>query len=292
MIQEERLMDYMDDGNVRDFSISRKKRESGFFMAELHCHSYYELFYLAAGNCRMFLDHSIYYVVPGDVVLIEPKRLHRTVYEASPVTERVAVCFSGKVLREMEVLCGEAAVRDAASTFKTGVLPEHIPYVEELFRRMEAEEARKDGYSELLKSAYLMELLAFLERNRRAAPDLPQKLNETEEAIQKAAGYMYYHYSEPLTLEKMADMVHMSPTYFSKKFRRVAGLGFKEYLSHIRVEAAARRLLEGGETVTEVAMACGYSDGNYFGDAFRKAKGLSPNQYRKKARNQTFGENP
>ena len=69
---------------------------------------------------------------------------------------------------------------------------------------------------------------------------------------------------------------------FSKKFHRLTGFGFKEYLTHVRIQAAAEQLLSGKQSVTEVALNCGYSDGNYFGDAFRKIKGMSPNQFRKK----------
>ena len=289
-LQETELPDqWKDDGAIRDFSITRKRRESGFSMAAPHYHSYYELFYLSAGNCRMFIDHSIYYVVPGDVVLIEPRRLHQTTYESDAVTERIAVCFSKDILERMAGLCPEEAVKQAAVTFKTAVRPENAPYIENLFQKMENEDKRMDAYADMLKYNYLMELLAFLERNRRQEPAILPQLNETEAAIQEAAGYMYYHYGQQLTLEELAGMVHMSPTYFSKKFRRVTGFGYKEYQTHIRIEAAARKLLEEKCTVTEAALACGFSDGNYFGDAFRKAKGLSPSQYRKNAGNQTFG---
>ena len=44
-------------------------------------------------------------------------------------------------------------------------------------------------------------------------------------------------------------------------------------------------LLETNRSITDIAFECGFNDSNYFGDAFRKAKGISPHKYRK---NETF----
>ena len=60
---------------------SRKRRPVDFSMTVDHSHGYYELFYLAAGRCRIFLNHTIYHLEPGDLILIEPQALHRTIYQ-------------------------------------------------------------------------------------------------------------------------------------------------------------------------------------------------------------------
>ena len=57
-------------------------------------------------------------------------------------------------------------------------------------------------------------------------------------------------------------------------------MGFKEYLLNVRIKDACRRLLETNESITEIAFGCGFNDSNYFGDAFRRIKGISPNKYR------------
>ena len=58
-------------------------------------------------------------------------------------------------------------------------------------------------------------------------------------------------------------------------------LCFKEYLNYIRVQKASDMLRNTDLSVTGVAMACGFSDGNYFGDVFRRLTGVSPREYRK-----------
>ena len=53
----------------------------------------------------------------------------------------------------------------------------------------------------MLKSGYLLELLAFLSREGKRT-GIPEQLNETELEIQRAANYLYSHYSEPLSLSE------------------------------------------------------------------------------------------
>lgn len=269
-----------------EIQITRKKREQGFFMENSHSHPDYELFYLTSGTCRMFIGHSIYYVTAGDFIFVRPGQSHRTTYESSPVAERVAIGFFEPVIEMMKAMCGEEGMQKAINASKITIPREYNGCVEKLFQKMEAEEKRKDSYSRMLKIGNLLELFALLGRVGEKA-GIPESLNETETAIQEAANYLYSHYQEPLTLNDMAQMAHMSSAYFSKKFHRLTGFGFKEYLTHVRIQAAAEKLLSGTQSVTEVALSCGYSDGNYFGDAFRRIKGVSPSQFRKEKQAQS-----
>ncbi len=264
---------------------TRRKREQGFSMKDAHSHRMYELFYLTSGTCRVFIGHSIYYVNAGDFILIKPGQIHRTTYESSPIAERITIEFLEQTVTLMGKFCSQTEMDMLFNTVKIAIPPKRRFFAEELFQKIEEEGRKTDGYSALLQEGYLLELLAFL--GREGIGDcISGTLDETEREIQKAADYLYLHYSEVLSLTKMAERAHMSPAYFSRKFHKLTGFGFKEYLTHVRIEEATKMLASGTQSVTEVALSCGYSDGNYFGDVFRKIKGVSPKQYRKQA--QTF----
>ena len=72
-----------------------------------------------------------------------------------------------------------------------------------------------------------------------------------------------------------------SPNYLSRKFKEAVGVGVHEYIVFIRLQNAANELLSTKDTITEIALRCGFSDGNYFKDAFKKKYGLTPRDYRK-----------
>jgi AraC family transcriptional regulator len=85
--------------------------------------------------------------------------------------------------------------------------------------------------------------------------------------------------SEDLTVRKMAQAVQMDPTNFAKKFRSATGSAPFAYLTERRMERA-RQLLRGKMSVTDVALAVGYSNPSKFAEAFRRKIGHSPAAWR------------
>ena len=67
----------------------------------------------------------------------------------------------------------------------------------------------------------------------------------------------------------------------SQKFREAAGVSVHEYLVFIRLQRAALELMTTDDSVTDIALRCGFSGGNYFKDAFKKKYGVTPSEYRK-----------
>ena len=86
---------------------------------------------------------------------------------------------------------------------------------------------------------------------------------------------------KPLTLEEVSSVASLSPTYFSKKFKLITGMGFKEYLNYVRLKHAQTALLTTNSSITDIALEYGFNDSNYFKDLFKKVYGKSPREYRK-----------
>ena len=88
-------------------------------------------------------------------------------------------------------------------------------------------------------------------------------------------------YAERLTLEQMADLVHLHPAYFSTIFRRATGLPPSHYLARYRLRRARDMLLSTDRSIREIAAATGFRDPFYLSRTFRRATGISPSEYRK-----------
>ena len=103
----------------------------------------------------------------------------------------------------------------------------------------------------------------------------------TSRAVSVSYTHLDVYKRQPLTLEEVAGYCNLSPTYFSRKFRLITGQTFKEHVNYIRLRQATQMLLMTDNSITKIAMLCGFGSSNYFKDLFRASTGRSPREYRK-----------
>ena len=264
-----------------DFIADRIKREQYFDMKQSHFHPYYEIYYLYSGKRRFFVNDTLYTLGRGDILLINKNVLHRTTYISDETHERFALNFSDKYLEPFMDKSVKQQILDCFEQPLLSIQLNRRDYIEDLFQKIINESNHLDEFSSRLMENYFQELIIFLIRYQKSnvASIMPASL--TDEIIQNTAKYIRQNYTQNITLDLAASHANMSATYFSKKFKTVTGFGFKEYLCNIRLTEASKRLLETNDSITTIALECGFSDSNYFGDVFKKLKGISPLQYRK-----------
>lgn len=266
---------------MEKFRVNWKKRYMDFGMPSPHVHNICELYYLVSGQCKMFVGHQLYYVEAGDMLLLVPGMLHRATYPDGGMAERVTISFSLKELEPLEKVCGEDYLGRLLKAEKISVPLPLRSGLESILQKMEEEVRSGDPLSLFLAKNRLYEVFGIL--GKCQTDGTKNLMGETEKLIQQASRYIYQNFEKVLVLPEVAEMVHMTPTYFSRKFKEVTGLGFKEYLIYVRIGQAEKLLVQTSLPITEIAIACGFGDGNYFGDSFKKIKGISPRLYRKKS---------
>jgi len=101
-------------------------------------------------------------------------------------------------------------------------------------------------------------------------------------AIAQARTYIRDHSDDELSLTAVAQTVNMSATYFSAKFKEMAGINFVDYVARTRVEKARNLLLDPNRRVSEVAFVVGFQSLSQFNRTFKKVAGQSPRDYRAK----------
>jgi len=89
------------------------------------------------------------------------------------------------------------------------------------------------------------------------------------------------HYREDLSLESLAGMVYLSPSYLSKLFKRKTGKNISAYIQGMRIEAAKALLHTTDLKTYEVAERVGIGDAVYFSRIFKKVTGVKPKDFRR-----------
>lgn len=95
-----------------------------------------------------------------------------------------------------------------------------------------------------------------------------------------ALSYISQFYQKQLTIQEIAEYVHIDRTYLYKLFKDSFGISPKAYLIQYRINKACYLLEHTEIPIKEVAKAVGYDDYSLFSRIFRKQKGVSPQYYR------------
>lgn len=88
------------------------------------------------------------------------------------------------------------------------------------------------------------------------------------------------HIGEHLSLKELAERLGMNAAYLGRIFKRVLGVGFKDYQRSRRIHTAQRMLRNTDLRVPNIAAEVGYLDVDHFTDQFKRECGLSPTAYR------------
>ncbi|MDD9149020.1 MULTISPECIES: response regulator transcription factor [unclassified Sporolactobacillus] len=99
--------------------------------------------------------------------------------------------------------------------------------------------------------------------------------------MQRALRFVREHYKDNIHLQDVADFVHVSPNYLSKKFNDEVRLSYKDYLVQVRINQAKLLMTQYPEyTIQYIADAVGFSSQNYFTNSFKKHENRTPTQFR------------
>jgi two-component system response regulator YesN len=99
--------------------------------------------------------------------------------------------------------------------------------------------------------------------------------------VEYACRYVLAHFRENINRDSMAEMVGLSPGYFSNLFRGEVGMSFSDYLIQVRIENAKILLRRFDLSVEAVSRQCGFHSLAHFSRTFKDRVGLSPLKYRK-----------
>ena len=98
--------------------------------------------------------------------------------------------------------------------------------------------------------------------------------------VYPAVAYIHSHLGESVSMNAMANLCHLSPSYFSRLFRREVGEGFTDYIGRRKVQQAKWELRNTSKSISQISMELGYMNTSYFINLFKRFEGITPLSYR------------
>ena len=123
----------------------------------------------------------------------------------------------------------------------------------------------------------LRQLLDRVEELQKFCGSVEQPQNHL---VAQTMSYINENYASELTLEEIADRIGISPSYLSRIFSQGRGQSVSSYITERRIEMAKHLICTTSLKHYEIAERCGLNSSAYFTSVFKKATGMTPNQYR------------
>lgn len=102
----------------------------------------------------------------------------------------------------------------------------------------------------------------------------------SQKVIQKANEYIEENYGRDISLNEIAEYVHLSSSYFSRLYKQVTKGNLVDFINSVRIKHAKKLLVTSNHDIDYIAFAVGFNTHNYFTTVFRRFESMTPSEYR------------
>ena len=247
-----------------------------------------ELLQRGGGEVCVTVGTEVSEVSAGDFLFIPADMVFRVEAVAGPASVRGFVFERQLIEENMDNFDGEINYMFYVQSFSRIVTfkKDHPIYETLAYCMNEAYEEyiSKDVCYRLPVRAYLYLLgSAILRYYAGARNELDRMIYHNVIRLRPVIEYIAENYGEKIYIETLADMIGVSPDYFTKMFKDSIGTTPIDYINGVRVNHALRLLSMTDTPVNEIAEKIGFSNPNYFHKIFKSYMVTSPLAYRKSA---------
>ncbi|MDP0497672.1 MAG: helix-turn-helix domain-containing protein [Verrucomicrobiota bacterium JB024] len=262
---------------------------------QLHRHEFCEIVVVLSGKAIHVTGSFRRQIGAGDVMVINSRRSHG--YERTCGLNLVNIHIHREVMlrleRQLRDIPGFDELIDTRSARwrkpngreRIQLTDTELEQVNEWIARMEDELRYDTAENALIAEAYLTLIVGLIARSFRKGRQSAVRAEKPDRApVDAVASWIAKNLDKPVCVSDMAQRAGMSERTFYREFRARFGMSPVAYVLRSRIHRA-RDLLHDSKgkrlRVCEVALACGFTDSNYFSTCFRRQVGCSPRAFAK-----------
>lgn len=257
-----------------------------FHTVRWHFHPEYELHHVVETTGRYFVGDFIGTFEPGNLVLTGPNLPHNWVSDVPPGAH---VPLRGRIVQFSEAFIADAkrllpefaSCTPMLEMSRRGTL--FTPGTASQVGGMLAElvEAKAFRRIEIFTSIIGILSRAADVRPLTSANYLPDPSGFMSTGINKALAYISQNLTEPFSERDLAAIAKVTPSAFSRSFRRHTGMTLVQYVNRLRINLTCQLLMsEAGMPITEICFSAGFNNISNFNRQFLAQKGMPPSRFR------------
>ncbi len=253
-------------------SIDIEPRDSDF---PSHIHDNYEIFCLVRGKVDYIVEGRLYKLRAGSIMLMRPSETHKLVVNKSTEYERYVLNFSGSLFNQAY------PSRELLSPFKKRALGEKNMYLANELGAISPVVHLEKMMTECLyfnKNDALISNLASLLCSINLAFNKKGTEEKSPELESEIISFVNENLTSELTIEKIAQHAHISPSQVSRIFKKATGKSPHSYITAKRLILFNKKL-KGGIGVIDACHECGFHDYSAFYRLYKKHFGKAPTEY-------------
>ncbi len=261
--------------------------QEGFKLKERYVYDY-ELEFFVFSKGSMIIDNNYFSISKGDVVFRKPGQYTQGIMPYSCYL----ICFdllgntnkdpeTYDFTKEQEFQCNytNTILDEIPSVFKPS---NYMKYLD-LFDLVLKEFINPKEYSGILLKSSVLRIIYEISSDIKNPFVNNESVNSAHYmAVKKVMEYIEVNLKGKITLEKLASVANLSPTYFHKVFTDTLGITPTDYIIKVRLDKAKELLVKTNMPVYEVALECGYENIPYFSYAFKSRLNIAPVEFRKR----------
>ncbi len=259
---------------------------------DLHCNEGIEFTYLARGKTAFEVDGKNWLLRKGHLTITRPWQFHRVGSPNVTPSRLYWLILDVSVRRPNQswqwpdwLVCSPADLKSLTRLLRHNEQPVWPAgdEIERCFTRLADLLEQDDPHTSetRLKLTINALVVAVLEMLQQSHIALDEHLSTSQRAVEMFLGSLTEHLARDWDLNSMAEACGLSRSQFSTYCKQITNMTPIEYLTHCRLEAASRLLLQQPEkSITEVAFACGFNSSQYFATVFQAHHACTPSDFR------------
>lgn len=256
-------------------------RRSWCYTASFHTHTCFEFVYFTEGTCVYTVEGKEFIIAPGDIIFTCPNELHSFSFPKECSFERQFIHVYPDLVHKFEDIAKKLI--HFSSMHKNHIpgylaekhgLPSHFNDLRKYHPDF-APETEMLAYSSIFA---LMAKICYLLRTA----NIDKRPDFSNSHINNIIRCIDVNYTHPISLDAIADELHISTVYLSKLFKKETGMTIKSYINMRRIVDAKNHIFA-GDKITTLPQKCGFDNYPTFYRAFVKYTGVSPDEFRQRA---------